>query len=98
MWHIRWHKLVLEEDFKKFSVSQKELILKNIQKKLSLDPQGYGKPLGGELAGYWRLRVEDYRVIYSLERAEVTVFVVKVGVRRDAEVYKDMLKRLHALN
>ena len=35
---------------------------------------------------YWRLRVGDYRVIYSIEDKKLLVTVVRVGHRR--EVYR----------
>lgn len=34
----------------------------------------------------WRIRQGDYRILYTVEEKVVTVFVVKVGHRR--EVYK----------
>jgi mRNA interferase RelE/StbE len=34
----------------------------------------------------WRLRIGDYRVIYTVERKELLVLVLKIGHRR--EVYR----------
>ncbi|MBI4385987.1 MAG: type II toxin-antitoxin system RelE/ParE family toxin [Elusimicrobia bacterium] len=50
-----------------------------------------------ELFGYWKLRVGDFRVVYRIERKEVTVLIVKVGLRRDHQVYGGMLTRLKKL-
>lgn len=97
IWKIKIHKLVVSEDFKSIDAYQQRLILKDINKKLSLDPKGYGKPLLGELKGYWRLRVGDYRVIYKIKEKMVEVFVVKVGIRRNEEVYKDLFYRFNKL-
>jgi mRNA-degrading endonuclease RelE of RelBE toxin-antitoxin system len=36
----------------------------------------------------------DYRVIYLVEKQEVKVLVLKVGLRRDDEVYREMLLRM----
>lgn len=91
---IKIHKLVLSEDFKSIDYPNQKTILREIRKKLSLDPKGYGKPLRGELKGYWRLRVRDYRVIYKIREESIEVLVIKVGVRRDEEVYKKVLLRL----
>ncbi len=33
--------------------------------------------------GHWRLRLGDYRVIYTIDDATVTIEVVEVGHRRD---------------
>jgi mRNA interferase RelE/StbE len=98
IWKIKIHKLVLNQDFKSISRPQQGIILKGVHKKLSLDPKGYGKPLSGNLKGYWRLKVGDYRVIYRVIEDIVTVFVIKVGVRRDEEVYIKMLNRLKRLH
>ena len=34
-----------------------------------------------ELAGVWRIKLEDYRIIYSIDEDVVTVEVVRVGKR-----------------
>lgn len=96
-WKIKIHKLVLSEDFKSISYPDQKLIFRDIRKKLSLDPQSYGQPLRGELKGYWRLRVKDYRVIYKIKEETIEVLVIKVGIRRDGEVYKKVLYRLKKL-
>lgn len=94
MWSVLIHPLIFKEDFKKIDLSARQRIIKAIRKKLSIDPHAYGHPLSGELKGYWRLRVDDYRVIYSIIQEQVLVKVIKVGIRRDAEVYEEMIKRL----
>lgn len=94
MWQILIHPLVFSEDFKKVSSSAQKTIIKTIRKKLTRDPKAFGKPLVGPLKGYWRLRVGDYRVIYSIMENQIIVKVVKIGIRRDAEVYEEMLKRM----
>ncbi len=94
MWQVEIHPLVFEEDFKKISKSDQSRIIKSIYKKLTISPLEYGKPLIGTLKGYWRLRVEDFRVIYRVEKEEIKVYVIKVGARRDDEVYKQMKFRL----
>ena len=87
----------MSEDFKPISYPDQKIILKDIRKKLSLDPRSYGELLLGELKGYWRLRVKDYRVIYKIKEDTVEVLVIKVGIRRDEEVYKKALSRLKKL-
>ncbi len=94
MWSVLIHPLIFKEDFKKIDLSARQRIIKTIRKKLSTDPQAYGHPLSAELKGYWRLRVDDYRVIYSIIHEQVLVKVIKVGIRRDAEVYEEMINRL----
>ena len=47
------------------------------------DPRRFGKALRGDLAGLWRYRVGDYRLITSVEEQQLLVLVVRVGHRRD---------------
>ncbi len=98
VWKIKIHKLVLSEDFRSISFPGQKIILKDIRKKLSLNPKEYGKPLLGELKGYWRLRVKDYRVIYKIKEEFIEVLVIKVGIRRDEAVYKEIFSRLKKLD
>ncbi len=97
IWKVKIHKLVLSEDFKSINHSDQEIILRAIHKKLTIAPQEYGKALLGELKGYWRLRVADYRVIYKIMRETVEILVIKVGIRRDNEVYKKLILRFKKL-
>jgi mRNA interferase RelE/StbE len=46
-------------------------------------PPGCKKMAGAEL---WRIRIGDYRVVYSIEDAQLIVLVVRVGHRR--EIYR----------
>jgi mRNA interferase RelE/StbE len=97
IWRVQLHKLVLSEDLSVFTALEKEAILKAINRKLSLDPEAYGKPLTGEFKGYWRLRVDDCRVIYRIVKDNILVIVVKIGVRKDDQVYHELTGRLKKL-
>ena len=97
LWQVKIHKLVLSEDFKTISPSDQRLILNAIRKKLTVDPHNYGKPLRGELKGYWRLRIRDYRAIYKIRADTVEVLVIKVGVRKDERVYRELFYRIKRL-
>jgi len=50
------------------------------------DPRERGSGLRANLAGLWRYRVGDYRVICRIEVNELVVLVLQIGHRR--EVYK----------
>ncbi len=63
---------------------------KAVQERLASHPESYGKPLRGSLAGYWTLRVGDFRVVYRIVKNEVWIYAVIN--RRD--VYEDVMKRL----
>lgn len=95
MWQIKIHRLVVDEDFKKISKKDRATILKTIYKKLSSDPERYGSPLRSELKGYWKIKISHYRIIYRIEKTAVKVLVLKVGMRRDEKVYREMLQRIN---
>ena len=46
-------------------------------------PREIGKALKGDMKGYWRHRVGNYRVISSIEDDVLLVLVVRVGHRKD---------------
>ena len=50
------------------------------------DPRSVGKPLVGNLAGLWRYRVGDYRIICYIDDCELVILVVDVDHR--SEVYR----------
>ena len=53
---------------------------------LEADPRpSSAKKLKGE-QGIWRIRVGDYRIVYTIEDNRLLILVVKVGHRR--EVYR----------
>jgi mRNA interferase RelE/StbE len=51
------------------------------------NPEQFGKPLRGELKGFWRYRVLDYRILCRLEKRVLIVVVIAVGHR--STVYGD---------
>lgn len=93
-WRVEFHPLVAEEDLPALDKTARGQVLSAIRKKLAVDPESFGEPLRRELFGYRKLRVGDCRVIYKVTRAAVTVLVLKVGMRRDSEVYREMAARL----
>jgi len=50
---------------------------------LAEDPRRRGKPLQRELEGRWAARRGDYRVLYRLDEATKTMYVLKIGHRSD---------------
>lgn len=47
------------------------------------DPRRFGKPLRATLAGLWRYRVRDYRLICQIQDHRLLVLVVSVGHRKN---------------
>ena len=52
--------------------------------KLQESPEMQGKPLIGELDGYYSVRAvgQRYRIIYAIEQSQVTVMVLALGIRK----------------
>jgi mRNA interferase RelE/StbE len=47
------------------------------------NPRDTGKALTGEMAGFWRYRVGDYRLVCSIDDERRTVLVWRVAHRKD---------------
>lgn len=93
-WAVEFHPLVGDRDLPSLDGAGRARVLKAIREKLAVDPEAYGERLRAELHGYWKLRVGEYRVIYEIRKKLITVLVLKIGYRRDDEVYRQMSKRL----
>ena len=50
------------------------------------NPRRRGKPLEGELSGFWRYRVGDYRIIAEIQDDKIIIFVINVEKHND--IYK----------
>lgn len=85
MWKVVYRKSV-EKDLKHISKDIQYLVRRAIEERLMVDPLRFGTPLRRSLFGLMKLRVGDYRIIYSIQKEVVTVEVIKIGHRR--EVYE----------
>lgn len=47
------------------------------------DPHDYGKQLVGDLAGLWRYRIGDYRLIVMIKDNELMILALQISHRRD---------------
>lgn len=45
------------------------------------DPRSRGKSLTGDLAGYWRYRIGDYRVLVEIRDAELVIIAITLDHR-----------------
>jgi addiction module RelE/StbE family toxin len=79
---VEYLESVVREDIPALSKEVKDRIRRAIERKLTSHPIEFGKPLRYSLKGARRLRVDDWRVIYTIEPPDV-VLVVKIGQRKD---------------
>lgn len=87
-WTINFEDAALKE-FGKLDPPLQKTLLRYLKEKISLadDPRQYGEPLRSNLAGLWKYRVGNYRIICSINPADITILVLRIGHRR--KVYGD---------
>lgn len=78
---IEYTEKVIKKDIPALSSSSQSLIKRAIEQRLTKDPVTFGKPLRYGLYGQRRLRVSDYRVIYTIEHSTNTVTIHAIGHR-----------------
>ena len=80
-------KIVFSEKAEKQFLKLDQPIQKQIQRfvkrlEQTKNPRKTGKMLVGNLLGFWRYRVGDYRLICRIQDKELVIIVVEVGHRR----------------
>ena len=82
------YKLIFKKPAKRFLKKQDKSIKIKIIKKLKFLKENprLGKPLVGNLAGLWSLRIGKYRIIYQIKEQELIIFVLNIEHRK--KVYK----------
>jgi mRNA interferase RelE/StbE len=78
---VEYAKGVLK-DLKKLPKEVREQALEVVEKILAAEPHA-GKPLTGPYKGLWKYRIGDYRIIYSIERDRLVIFVLRIRHRKD---------------
>lgn len=76
------------KDLRRIGSSDRARILRYLRDTVATrdDPRSLGTALVGELAGLWRYRVGDFRILARLEFDRLVVYVVEIGNRR--EIYR----------
>ncbi len=87
---ILYHESVVKKDIPRLSPEWKKKIKSAIEKKLTSHPEVHGKPLRKSLKGYRKLRIGDYRVIFSIETKTIKIFIIQ----HRSVVYKIIKKRI----
>ncbi|MDZ7670554.1 MAG: type II toxin-antitoxin system RelE/ParE family toxin [Gammaproteobacteria bacterium] len=82
-WTVEWDDRAAKELRKLDRQIQKD-ILSYFRKRIATneDPRRFGKPLSRDLAGLWRYRVRDHRLICNIEDDRLVVLVLRVGHRK----------------
>ncbi len=87
-WTIEWDERAFKE-FKRLDRKAQEIIRRYLKERIAVDddPRRFGAPLSHDLAGFWKYRIGDYRVIRHIEEDKLVVFIVRARHRKHA--YKD---------
>lgn len=88
MWTVEFDDRARRE-LRKLGPETQQQILRYLRERIAgaKDPRQFGKPLRHSLAGLWRYRVGDYRLICRLEDDRLIVLILQVGHRR--EIYEE---------
>jgi mRNA interferase RelE/StbE len=76
-------------ELRKLDLKVQKAILRYLRERIvgATDPRLLGKALRMNLAGLWRYRIGDYRLICRIEDSRFVVLVIRIGHRR--EVYEE---------
>jgi mRNA interferase RelE/StbE len=84
-WTIKFNQ-DLKKTAKKLGKQALNRIINFLEEKILIEerhPKSFGQPLIGNLVGFWRYRIGDYRVICKIENDILVILVIDIGHRKD---------------
>ena len=90
-WQAIYHEKI-DDDLKSVPANMRARIRRAIEDRLMTEPAKYGERLRKDLAGAWKLRVGDYRIVFDLALEKESVTVLLIAHRR--HVYRIAERRL----
>lgn len=88
-WAVEFRPAVAEVDLAALPRNLRSRVLRAIETRLTAEPARYGQRLRRSLAGFWKIRVGDYRVVYEILGTTVVVWAI---LNRKG-VYDEMQRR-----
>lgn len=82
-WKVRFSPRLLREDYDEVGHAAFEVARTAINRKLKVDPAGYGASLRSPLQGLYKLKASHVRIVYHIEEKKHEVWVLMIGGRRD---------------
>ena len=81
-WTVEFDDASAKELRKLDKQAQKE-ILRYLRERIATeeDPRRFGKPIARDLAGLWRYRIRNYRMICHIENEKLVVLVLRLSHR-----------------
>jgi len=80
-YQLKWHEKAID-DLKSIDKKNAKSLIERLKTYLPQDPISIGKPLKGTFKGLHRYRFRDDRVIYSIDRKENTILILRIGKRK----------------
>jgi mRNA interferase RelE/StbE len=82
-WVCKFDRRALQE-LGKLDLQSRKMIFAYLEERIAgdEDPRRFGKPLKANLAGLWRYRVGDYRIICRVQDNDWIVLILAVGHRK----------------
>jgi mRNA interferase RelE/StbE len=82
-WTVEFDPRALEE-LKRLDRQVQREVVRYLRERIATDeePRRFGKPLRRDMAGLWRYRVGDYRIVCEIRPLEIVVLVIRVAHRR----------------
>jgi mRNA-degrading endonuclease RelE of RelBE toxin-antitoxin system len=83
-------------DIQALDGSVRKQLRKVLEKNLAVNPEGYGLPLRGALANYWKHEFGNHRIVYRIYLERRVVAVCAAGVRKQGDA-EDIYRKLSAV-
>lgn len=89
-WRVAYHE-DFTADVDPLPANVKKRIGAAIKDRVLKEPERYGEPLRRELAGLWKVRTGDFRIVYEIDAARRVITIW--GARHRRHVYPEMGRR-----
>jgi mRNA interferase RelE/StbE len=73
---VLYHPLVRRNNIPSLDLILRARVKTAIEEKLATKPEIFGIPLRATLKGYWKLRVGDWRVVFTIKNRIVYIIVI----------------------
>jgi mRNA interferase RelE/StbE len=82
-WRVAWDDRARRE-LRRLDRQIQERILRFVRERISsgTNPRAFGAPLRADLAGLWKYRMGDYRIICKIEDRVCIVLILRVAHRK----------------
>jgi mRNA-degrading endonuclease RelE of RelBE toxin-antitoxin system len=83
-------------DIQALGGSVRQQLRKVLEKKLAVNPEGFGLPLRGSLAGYCEHQFGNHRIVYPIYPERRVLVVCAVGIRKQGDA-EDIYRQLESV-